>query len=171
MQVCGKGGVGVGAGVNGAIVAIVIMGGNDPLDCGELLFQVMSNGLLRLSSKGSGTLVHTGLIQGFACSNHDGDESLLLSLCGSRRGLSHGRGVVLLPLSGDGGLLLINREIGGTARHGQHDGGGWGGGRRWTTMNPRVRSEMTESIEKSMALLSCWRNMWRLKLDDYIAFG
>jgi hypothetical protein len=48
---------------------------------------------------------------------------------GSDSGLSHGRGVVLIPL-GDGGgcrggLLPINgREVGLLARHSRQDGGG-----------------------------------------------
>jgi hypothetical protein len=58
-----------------------------------------------------------------ACGSHDGDESLLLSVRGSGGGLSHDRGVVLLPLGG-GGLLLIDGEVGGAARHDRQDGGG-----------------------------------------------
>jgi hypothetical protein len=55
------------------------------------------------------------------CGKHDSVESLLLSLRGSNGGLSHSRGVILLPLGGGtdrgGGLLLINREVGCAARH------------------------------------------------------
>jgi hypothetical protein len=39
VQVCGEGGVGVGAGVDRAIV-VVVLGNRDPLGSGELLFQV-----------------------------------------------------------------------------------------------------------------------------------
>jgi hypothetical protein len=61
---------------------------------------VTDNGLLLLSSEGGGALAHPCLIQGLACGSHDGDKSLLLSMCGSCGGLSHGRGVVLLRLGG-----------------------------------------------------------------------
>jgi hypothetical protein len=55
------------------------------------------------------------------CGSYGGDESLMLSVRGSGGGLSHGHGVILLPLSGDGspggghGLLLIDGEVGGDA--------------------------------------------------------
>jgi hypothetical protein len=60
------------------------------------------------------------------CGSHSGDESLPLSVRGSGSGLSHGCGVVLLPLSGggSGGLLLVNGEVGGVAQYGRQDGGG-----------------------------------------------
>jgi hypothetical protein len=80
------------------------------LGSSELLFQVISDGLLLLSSEGGSSLACTGLIQDLACNSHGGDESLLLSLHGSRSGLSRGRDVVPLPLSGGDGLLLIDRE-------------------------------------------------------------
>jgi hypothetical protein len=71
------------------------------------------------------------LVQGLACGSHDGDESLLLSVRGRGGSVSHGRGVVLLPLGGGGGdrddgggLLLIDEEVGGAARHDRQDGGG-----------------------------------------------
>jgi hypothetical protein len=54
------------------------------------------------------------------CGNHDGDESLLLLVRGSGGGLSRSRDVVLLPLGGgsrDGGLLLVDGEVGGAVRH------------------------------------------------------
>jgi hypothetical protein len=58
MQVCGEGGV--VADVDGAII-IVVLGKRDPLGNGELLFQVMSDGLLLLPSKGGGVPVpHPG---------------------------------------------------------------------------------------------------------------
>jgi hypothetical protein len=117
VQVHGEGGIGVGTDVDGVVV-IIVLGDNDPLGSGELLFQVMSDDLLLLPSDGGSTLMHMGLIQGLAYNSHDGDESLLLSLRGS-----HGRGVVL-PLSSGGGLLLIDREVGGAARHGRQDDGG-----------------------------------------------
>jgi hypothetical protein len=128
--VCDQGVVGDGVGIDGAIV-IVILGGNSPLGSVELLFQVTSVGLLLLPSEGGGTLTRTTLVKGLARSSHGGEESLLLSMRGSHDGLSHGRDVVLLPLSGSGGgLLLLGREVGGDAHHGQQDGGGGGGGRR-----------------------------------------
>jgi hypothetical protein len=104
MQVHGEGGIGVGADVDGAI--IIILGDHDPLGSGELLFQVTDNGLLLLTSKDSGAFTCSCLIQGLACSSHGSDESLLLSVCGSGGGLSHGHGVILLPLDGGGGDLL-----------------------------------------------------------------
>jgi hypothetical protein len=64
------------------------------------------------------------------CGSHGGDESLLLSVRGSGGGLSHGRGVLLLPLGGSGGrdgggsLLLVDGEVGGAARHDRQDSGG-----------------------------------------------
>jgi hypothetical protein len=61
--------------------------------------------------------------------SHDGDESLLLLVCGSGGGLSHDNGVVLIALNGgDGrggsGLLLIDGEVEGAAQHGWQDGSG-----------------------------------------------
>jgi hypothetical protein len=137
VQVRGEGGIGVGASVGGAIV-IVVLGDCSPLGNGELLFQVTSDGLLLLPSKG-------GAIQGLTCGN---DESLLRSLRDNRCGLSCGRDILLLPLRGDGSgsLLLINGEVGGAARHGQQDGGGLGWW-WWATTNRRVRSEMSVSEE------------------------
>jgi hypothetical protein len=61
VQVRSEGGVGVGSGVDGVII-IFVLGDNDPLGNDELLFHVMSNGLLLLLSEGSGMLVHTGLV-------------------------------------------------------------------------------------------------------------
>jgi hypothetical protein len=85
--------------------------------------------LLLLPSEGGSTLTRTTLVKDLARSSHSGEESLLLSMHGSQCGLSHGRDVVLLPLSGSGGgLLLLGREVGGDAHHGQQDGGGGGGG-------------------------------------------
>jgi hypothetical protein len=50
---------------------------------------------------------------------------VLLLLRGSRDGLSHGCGVILLPIRGGGdGLLLIDGVVGGAARHGRQDSGG-----------------------------------------------
>jgi hypothetical protein len=69
MQVHGEGGIGVGAGVDGAIV-IVILGDHDPLGSGELLFQVMSDGVLLLPSEGDGVFARSGLVQGLACGSH-----------------------------------------------------------------------------------------------------
>jgi hypothetical protein len=60
--------------------------------------------------------------QGRSGGSHGDDESLLLSVRGS--GLSCGRGVILLPLSGGDDLLLIDGEVGGDAWHGWQDGGG-----------------------------------------------
>jgi hypothetical protein len=124
VQVRGEGGVWVGAGVDGAIV-VVVLGNYDPLGSGEQLFQVTGDGLLLFPSKGGGVLACPCLVQGLACGSHGGDKSLLLSVRGSGSGLSHGRGVVLLPLGGGGGgLLLIDGEVGGAARHDRQDGGG-----------------------------------------------
>jgi hypothetical protein len=61
MQVHGKGSVGVRAGVDGVIV-VIVLGDRDPLGSGELLFQVMSDGLLIFLSKGNGVLVCSCLI-------------------------------------------------------------------------------------------------------------
>jgi hypothetical protein len=101
------------------VIVVVILGDRDPLGSGELLFQVTGDGLLLLPSEGGDALVHLGLVQGLACGSHDGNESLLLSVRDSSDGLSRGRGVVLLPLSGGDGLLLINGEVGGADRHGR----------------------------------------------------
>jgi hypothetical protein len=51
VQVRGEGGVGVGAGVDGAIV-VVVLGNRDPLGSGELLFQVTGDSLLLFPSEG-----------------------------------------------------------------------------------------------------------------------
>jgi hypothetical protein len=130
VQVRGEGGVGVGASVDGAIV-VIVRGNRDPLGSGELLFQVTSDGLLLFPSEGGGVLTCSCPVQGLACGSHGGDESLLLSVRGSGDGLSRGRGVVLLPLGGsggdrdgDGGLLLVDGEVGGAVRHDRQDGGG-----------------------------------------------
>jgi hypothetical protein len=88
---------------------------------------VADDGLLLLLSEGGGTLTRLGLVKGLACSNHGGDESLLLSVPGSSGDLGHGRGVILLPLSSgssDDGLLLVDGEVGGVAQHGRQDSGG-----------------------------------------------
>jgi hypothetical protein len=61
VQVCGEGGVGVGADIDGAIV-IVVLGDCDPLGSGELLFQVMGDDLLLLPSEVGGALTHPGLV-------------------------------------------------------------------------------------------------------------
>jgi hypothetical protein len=122
MLVRGERGVGVAVGVDGGII-VVILGDHDPLGSGELLFQVMDDGLLLLQSEG-GERACPCVVQGLACSSHDSDESLLLSVCGSGGGLSR-RGVVLLTLGGVNGLLPVNgREVGVTVRHGRQDGGG-----------------------------------------------
>jgi hypothetical protein len=138
-----KVGVSIDEGIN-----IVVLGNRDPLGTGELLFQVMSDDLLHLLSEGGGMLACTFLIQGLACGNHGGHKSLMLSLCGSRGGLSRDRGIVLLPLScGGSGLLLVDEEVEGAARHGWQDSGGQGWW-WWATVNPRIRSEMSGSEEK-----------------------
>jgi hypothetical protein len=102
MQVHGEGGIGVGAGVDGVII-VIVLGDHDPLRNNELLFQVMSDGLLLLPSEGSGALTRPCLIWGLACSRHGSDESLLLSVRSSNSGLSHSHGIILLPLGGGGG--------------------------------------------------------------------
>jgi hypothetical protein len=79
-----------------AIVAVVLEKRN-PLSSKELLFQVTSDGLLLLASEGGDMLASPCLVRGLACSSHDSDESLLLSV----------HGVVLLRL-GDGGLLPVD---------------------------------------------------------------
>jgi hypothetical protein len=119
VQVHSEGGVGVGAGIDGAIV-VVVLGNRDPLGNDELLFQVTGDGLLLFPSEGGGALARPCLVQDLTCGSHDGDESLLLSMRGSGGGLSRGRSVVLLPLGGggsrdSGGLLLIDGEVGGAA--------------------------------------------------------
>jgi hypothetical protein len=112
MQVHDEGSIRVGANIGGAIVTIV-PGDHDPLDSGELLFQVTGDGLSLLSSEGGGALAHPCLVQGVACDSHDSSGSL-----------SHGRDVVLLPL-GSGDLLPIDGgEVGVATRHGRQDGGG-----------------------------------------------
>jgi hypothetical protein len=55
MQARGEGNIGVGASVDGAIV-VVILGKRNPLGSGELLFQVMSKGILLPPSEGGGML-------------------------------------------------------------------------------------------------------------------
>jgi hypothetical protein len=124
MQVHNKGGVGVGAGVDGAVI-IIVLGKHDPLGSSELLFQVTSDILLLLPSEGGGALMCPCLIQGLVCGSHGSDESLLLSVHGSASGLSHDRGVILLPLGGLRGLLPIDGgEVGVAARHSRQDIGG-----------------------------------------------
>jgi hypothetical protein len=50
---------------------------------------------------------------------------VLLLLRGSHDGLSHGCGVILHPIrGGGGGLLLIDGAVGGAAWHGRQDSGG-----------------------------------------------
>jgi hypothetical protein len=121
MQVSGEGGIGVGVSVDGAII-IIVLGKRDPLGSDELLFQVMSDGLLLLPSEGGGALARPCLIQGLACGS---DESLLRSVHGGGCGLNRGHGVVLLPLGGCDGLLPVDGgEVGVTARHSWQDGGG-----------------------------------------------
>jgi hypothetical protein len=106
-----------------AIVAVVLEKRN-PLSSKELLFQVTSDGLLLLASEGGDMLASPCLVRGLACSSHDSDESLLLSVRGSDGGLSRGHGVVLLRL-GDSGLLPVDGgEIRVVARHNRQDGGG-----------------------------------------------
>jgi hypothetical protein len=75
---------------------------------------VAGNGLLLLRSEGGGALTHLWLIQVLACSR---DESFQLSVRGSGGSLSCGRGVVLLPLGGDGLLPVDGGEVGVAARH------------------------------------------------------
>jgi hypothetical protein len=120
MQVHGEAGVGFGAGVDGAIV-VVILGNHDPLGNGKLLFQVTSDDLLLLPSKGGGALMHLCLIHGLACGRHGSDESILL--------LVRGRGIILLPLGSGGGrgggmLPIDGGEVGVATRHSQQDDGG-----------------------------------------------
>jgi hypothetical protein len=122
VQVHGEGGIGVGAGVNRAII-IIVLGHGDPLGSGELLFQVTSEGLLLLPSVGDDVLTRSGLLQDLTCGSHDGDESLLLSVCDCGNDLSHGRGIILLPLGSGSGLLLFDGEVRVVARHGRQDGG------------------------------------------------
>jgi hypothetical protein len=117
VQVRDEGGIEVGAGVDGAII-VIILGDHDPLGSGELLFQVTGDGLLILASEGYNTLACLCLIQGLMCGSHGSDESLLLSVSDSGDGLSHGHDVVLFPLSTDGSgrsgggdLLLIDGEV------------------------------------------------------------
>jgi hypothetical protein len=61
MLVCSEGGIGVGGGVDGAIV-IVILGKRDPLGNGALLFQVMSDDFLLLPSEGGGVIARPSLV-------------------------------------------------------------------------------------------------------------
>jgi hypothetical protein len=55
MQVRGEGGVGVGAGVDGANV-FVVLGKRGPLGSDELLFSVTSDSLLLFPSEGDSAL-------------------------------------------------------------------------------------------------------------------
>jgi hypothetical protein len=125
VQVRGESGVRVGAGVDGAII-IVVLGDRDPLGISELLFQVTGDGLLLFPNEGGSVLARLRLVQGLACGSHDGNESILLLVHGSGCSLSRSHGVVFRPLSGSHGhdLLLIDGEDGGAARHGRQDGGG-----------------------------------------------
>jgi hypothetical protein len=95
MQVRGEGSIGVGAGIGRAII-IIILGDRYPLGSGELLFQVMGDGLLLLPSEGGGMLARPCHIQGLVCGSHGGDESLLLSVRGSGGGLSCDHNIALL---------------------------------------------------------------------------
>jgi hypothetical protein len=61
VQVHSEGDIGVGVGIDGAIV-IIVLGDCDPLGSGELLFQVMGDGLLLLPSEDGGALVRPCLI-------------------------------------------------------------------------------------------------------------
>jgi hypothetical protein len=144
MQVRGEGGVAVVVGVDGEIIVVVLQD-HDPLGNGELLFQVMGDGLFILPSEGGGALACLCLIQDLVCGRHDSDESLLPSVRCSGGGLSRCHGIVLLPLGGgDGGLLPVDGgEVRVTALHSRQDGGsqGWW----WATVSPRVRSEMSEN--------------------------
>jgi hypothetical protein len=120
----GEGGVRVEAGVDEAII-VVVLGKRDPLGSDELLFQVTSDGLLLLPSEGGDVLVRPCLIQGLACGGHNSDESVLLSVRCSGGGLSRDRDVVLLPLGGHGSLLPVSGgEVGVAARDSRQDGGG-----------------------------------------------
>jgi hypothetical protein len=123
IQVCTEGTVRVGIGIDGAII-IIVLGHRYPLGSGELLFQVMGDGLLHLSSEGGDALTYPCLIQGLVCGSHSGNKSLLLSVRGSSgglgRGLGRGRNVILLPISdgvrGSGSgvsLLTIDRDVRG----------------------------------------------------------
>jgi hypothetical protein len=78
VQVHSEGGVGVGAGVDGAII-VIFLGDHDTLGSGELLFQVTGDDLLLVPSESSNTLARSSLVQGIACGSHGGDESLLAS--------------------------------------------------------------------------------------------
>jgi hypothetical protein len=116
MQVRGEGGVGVGAGNDGAVV-VIFLRDRDPLGSGELLFQVTGDGLLL--NEGGGALARPCVVQGLACDSHGSDESLLFSMRGSSGSLSHSRGVVLLPIgcgSGDGLLPVDGGEVGVATR-------------------------------------------------------
>jgi hypothetical protein len=116
MQVHDEGGIGVGAGIDGAIVVIGLVD-RDPLGNSELLFYVMGDGLLLLPSEGGGVLARSCLVQGLTYGSHGSNESLLLSVRGCSGGLSRDRGVVLLPLGG--GLLPIDSgDIGVATQHG-----------------------------------------------------
>jgi hypothetical protein len=61
MQVRGEGSVGVGAGVDGAIV-VVVLGERHPLGNSELLLQVTSDSILLLPSEGGDALARPCLI-------------------------------------------------------------------------------------------------------------
>jgi hypothetical protein len=125
VHVCGEGGIGVAADVDGVIV-VVILGYHDPLGSSELLFQVTGEGLLLLPREGGDALMCPCLIQSLVCGSHGDNESLLLSVRVSGGSLSRGRGVILLPLGGGGDLLLVDGEVEGAAWYGRQDsGGGW----------------------------------------------
>jgi hypothetical protein len=76
----GEGGIGVGAGVDGAIIDVVL-GNHDTLGSGELLFQVIDNGLLLFPSEGGGALACPCLVQDLACGSHGGKMRASFSRC------------------------------------------------------------------------------------------
>jgi hypothetical protein len=80
VQVRGEGGIRVGAGIDGAVV-IIILGDSDPLDSSKLLFQVTDNGLLLLSSKGGSMPARPGLIQGVLCATATAETRASCSQC------------------------------------------------------------------------------------------
>jgi hypothetical protein len=103
--------------------------------------------------------LRAGLLEGFACSSHGGEEGLLLPLCGYCGGLGHGSSILLHSLHSDGGdLLLLECETGvgagARASHGQGGGDDWVGW-SWVVAHPsvRVRLEISGSKKKKTPII------------------
>jgi hypothetical protein len=140
VQVRSESGVGVGAGVDRAIV-VVVLGDHDPLGSGELLFQATDDGLLIFWTEGGGTLAHPCLIQGLACGIHGGDESFTCSRCV----VAAAAWAVTVASSS---LLLATAATCCSSAERLEVLPGMVGKMVVGDVNPRVRSEMSGSEEK-----------------------